>query len=149
MRILKILVILGLLCITSKSYSVEFGTEEEAKAMLDRAVNLMKFNELFALEQMTEGAGGFKIKDLYPLCVNAKGILVGHPVNVGFNLLEFVDSDGKNVGEEFLKVAQENKISKVTYKLARITTEDEKEFEKTALVTKVKKYICAVGFYSN
>ena len=148
MRILKILVILGLLCTTSKSYSVEFGTEEEAKAMLDRAVNLMKFNELFALEQMTEGAGGFKVKDLYPLCVNAKGILVGHPVNVGFNLLEFVDSDGKNVGEEFLKVAQENKISKVTYKLARITTEDEKEFEKTALVTKVKKYICAVGFYS-
>ena len=149
MRILKILVILGLLCTTSKSYSVEFGTEEEAKAMLDRAVNLMKFNELFALEQMTEGAGGFKVKDLYPLCVNAKGILVGHPVNVGFNLLEFVDSDGKNVGEEFLKVAQENKISKVTYKLARITTEDEKEFEKTALVTKVKKYICAVGYYSN
>jgi len=149
MRILKILVILGLLCTTSKSYSVEFGTEEEAKAMLDRAVNLMKFNELFALEQMTEGAGGFKVKDLYPLCINAKGILVGHPVNVGFNLLEFVDSDGKNVGEEFLKVAQENKISKVTYKLARITTEDEKEFEKTALVTKVKKYICAVGFYSN
>ena len=149
MRILKILVILGLLCTTSKSYSVEFGTEEEAKAMLDRAVNLMKFNELFALEQMTEGAGGFKVKDLYPLCVNSKGILVGHPVNVGFNLLEFVDSDGKNVGEEFLKVAQENKISKVTYKLARITTEDEKEFAKTALVTKVKKYICAVGFYSN
>ena len=149
MRILKILVILGLLCTTSKSYSVEFGTEEEAKAMLDRAVNLMKFNEMFALEQMTEGAGGFKVKDLYPLCINTKGILVGHPVNVGFDLLEFVDSDGKNVGEEFLKVAQENKISKVTYKLARITTEDEKEFVKTALVTKVKKYICAVGFYSN
>ena len=149
MRILKILVILGLLCITSKSYSVEFGTEEEAKAMVDRAVNLMKFNELFALEQMTEGAGGFKVKDLYPLCVNAKGILVGHPVNVGFNLLEFVDTDGKNVGEEFLRVAQENKINKVTYKLARITTSDEKEFEKTALVTKVKKYICEVGYYSN
>ena len=149
MRVLKILVIIGLLFSTSKSYSVEFGTEEEAKAMLDRTVNLMKFNELFALEQITEGAGGFKIKDLYPLCVNAKGILVGHPVNVGFNLLEFVDSDGKNVGEEFLRVAQENKINKVTYKLARITTSDEKEFEKTALVTKVKKYICAVGYYSN
>ena len=33
--------------------------------------------------------------------------------------------------------------------MPRITTEDTKEFEKTALVTKVKKYICAVGFYSN
>ena len=46
-------------------------------------------------------------------------------------------------------MAQKNKINKVTYKLARITTSDEKEFEKTALVTKVKKYICAVGYYSN
>ena len=61
-----------------------------------------------------------------------------------------MDTDGKNVGEEFFRVAQENTIiNKVTYKLARITTSDEKEFEKTALVTKVKKYICAVGYYSN
>ena len=41
MRALKILVIIGLLCSTSKSYSGEFGTEEEAKAMLDRTVNLI------------------------------------------------------------------------------------------------------------
>ena len=149
MRLSKVLIIIGLFFSITKSYSVEFGTEEEAKAMLNRAVNLMEFNELFALEQMTEGAGGFKVKDLYPFCANSKGILVGHPVNVGFNILDFVDSDGKNVGEEFLRVAKNKKINKVTYKLPRITTEDTKEFEKTALVTKVKKYICAVGFYSN
>ena len=99
--------------------------------MLNRAVNLMEFNELFALEQMTEGSGGFKVKDLYPFCANSKGILVGHPVNVGFNILDFVDSDGKNVGEEFLRVAKNKKINKVKYKLPRITTEDTKEFEKT------------------
>ena len=149
MRLSKGLIIVGLLFSITKGYSVEFGTEEEAKAMLNRAVNLMEFNELFALEQMTEGSGGFKVKDLYPFCANSKGILVGHPVNVGFNILDFVDSDGKNVGEEFLRVAKKKKINKVTYKLPRITTEDTKEFEKTALVTKVKKYICAVGFYSN
>ena len=149
MRLSKVLIIIGLLFSITKSYSVEFGTEEEAKAMLNRAVNLMEFNELFALEQMTEGSGGFKVKDLYPFCANSKGILVGHPVNVGFNILDFVDSDGKNVGEEFLRVAKNKKIKKVTYKLPRITTEDTKEFEKTALVIKVKKYICAVGFYSN
>ena len=111
--------------------------------------NRRRETELFALEQMTEGSGGFKVKDLYPFCANSKGILVGHPVNIGFNILDFVDSDGKNVGEEFLRVAKNKKINKVTYKLPRITTEDTKEFEKTALVTKVKKYICAVGFYSN
>lgn len=149
MRFLKIIVILGLLFTTTKSYSVEFGTEDEAKAMLDRAVNLINFNELFALEAMTEGSGGFIEKDLYPFCANSKGVLVGHPVNVGFDLLDFVDSDGKNVGEEFLKVAKKNEINKVTYKLARITTDEEQELEKTALVTKVKNYICAVGYYSN
>ena len=149
MRFLKIIVILGLLFNVTKSYSVEFGTEDEAKAMLDRAVNLINFNELFALEAMTEGSGGFIEKDLYPFCANSKGVLVGHPVNVGFDLLDFVDSDGKNVGEEFLKVAKKNEINKVTYKLARITTDEEQELEKTALVTKVKKYICAVGYYSN
>ena len=149
MRFLKIIVILGLLFTVTKSYSVEFGTEDEAKAMLDRAVNLINFNELFALEAMTEGSGGFIEKDLYPFCANSKGVLVGHPVNVGFDLLDFVDSDGKNVGEEFLKVAKKNEINKVTYKLARITTDEEQELEKTALVTKVKNYICAVGYYSN
>ena len=63
----------------------------------------MKFNELFALEQITEGAGGFKIKDLYPLCVNAKGILVGHPVNVGFNLLNLWILMVKMLAKNFLE----------------------------------------------
>ena len=76
MRLSKVLIIIGLFFSITKSYSVEFGTEEEAKAMLNRAVTLMEFNELFALEQMTEGAGGFKVKDLYPFCANSKGILV-------------------------------------------------------------------------
>ena len=149
MKIFKFILLLSLLLFSTKNYSVEFGTEEEAKIMLDRAVNLMNFDEMFALEQMSEGAGGFQQKDLYPFCANSKGILVGHPVNLGFDLLQFIDSDGKNVGEEFLKVAKKNKVAKVSYKLARITTSDTKEFEKIALVTKVKKYICAVGFYSN
>ena len=147
MKFFKYILLLSLFLFSSKNYSVEFGTEEEAKIMLDRAVNLMNFDEMFALEQMSEGTGGFKQKDLYPFCANSKGILVGHPVNLGFDLLQFVDSDGKNVGEEFLKVAKKNEIAKVSYKLARITTNDTKEFEKVALVTKVKKFICAVGFY--
>ncbi len=147
MQLFKFFIFLSFLLLSTKTYSVEFGTEEEAKTMLDRAVNLMNFDEMYALEQMTEGAGGFKVKDLYPFCANSKGILVGHPVNVGADILQFIDSDGKKVGEEFYKVAKKNKITKVSYKLARITTDDTQEFEKVALVTKVKKYICAVGFY--
>ena len=69
--------------------------------MLDRTINLMKFNEMFALQQMTEGAGGFKLKDLYPFCTNSKGILVGHPVNVGADLMLFIDSVFKKREKNF------------------------------------------------
>ena len=86
MRILKILVIL-LYYVQHQKVILLSLEQRKAKAMLDRAVNLMKFNELFALEQMTEGAEVLKLKDLYPLCVNAKGILVGHPVNVDLTYL--------------------------------------------------------------
>ena len=108
MKFIKITLCAIFFLACNKSFTVEYGTEEEAEMMLNRAVNLMKFDEMYALEQMTEGGGGFIIKDLYPFCANSKGILVGHPVNVGFNVLDFVDSDGKNVGEEFFKIAEKN-----------------------------------------
>ena len=141
-----------LISLISKSVSKDFGTEEEATNMLERAVNLVNYNKIYALNIFTERTGGFNFKDLYPFCADDSGILTGHPFNVGFDLLTFIDSDGKNVGKEFLQVAQVGKINKVTFKITypkdTIKTKD-KEYEKTALVTKVGDQICAVGFHNN
>ena len=141
-----------LISLISKSVSKDFGTEEEAKNMLERAVNLINYNKIYALNIFTERTGGFNFKDLYPFCADDSGILTGHPFNVGFDLLTFIDSDGKNVGKEFLQVAQVGKINKVTFKITypkdTIKTKD-KEYEKTALVTKVGDQICAVGYHDN
>ena len=141
-----------LISLISKSVSKDFGTEEEAKNMLERAVNLVNYNKIYALNIFTERTGGFNFKDLYPFCANDSGILTGHPFNVGFDLLTFIDSDGKNVGKEFLQVAQVGKINKVTFKITypkdTIKTKN-KEYEKTALVTKVGDQICAVGYHNN
>ena len=138
--------------IISKSFSKDFGTEEEAKNMLERAVNLINYDKVYALNIITERTGGFNFKDLYPFCADDSGILTGHPFNVGFDLLTFIDSDGKNVGKEFLQVAQVGKINKVTFKITypkdTIKTKD-KEYEKTALVTRVGDQICAVGYHNN
>ena len=137
---------------TTKLFSKDFGTEEEATNMLERAVNLINYNKTYALNIFTERTGGFNFKDLYPFCADDSGILTGHPFNVGFDLLTFIDSDGKNVGEEFLKVAQVGKINKVTFKITypknTIKAKD-KEYKKTALVTKVGDQICAVGYHNN
>ena len=136
----------------TKIYAENFGTEKEATIMLERAVNLMNYDKVYALNVFTERTGGFKFKDLYPFCADDSGILTGHPFNLGFDLLTFIDSDGKNVGQEFLKVAEVGKIKKVTFKITypkdSIMKKD-KEYEKTALVTKVGDQICAVGYHNN
>ena len=141
-----------LISLISKSVSKDFGTEEEATNMLERAVNLINYDKIYALNIFTERTGGFDFKDLYPFCADNSGILTGHPFNVGFDLLTFIDSDGKNVGKEFLQVAQVGKINKVTFKITypkdTIKAKD-KEYEKTALVTKVGDQICAVGYHNN
>ena len=46
----------------------EFGTAEEAKAMLARAVTAVKKDERKALAMFNNGASGFKDRDLYVLC---------------------------------------------------------------------------------
>ena len=73
----------------SKSYTKDFGTEEEATNMLERAVNLINYNKIYALNIFTERTGGFDFKDLYPFCADDAGILTGHPFSVGFDLLTF------------------------------------------------------------
>ena len=141
-----------LISLASKSFSKDFGTEEEATNMLERAVNLINYNKVYALNIFTERTGGFNFKDLYPFCADDSGILTGHPFNVGFDLLDFIDSDGKNVGEEFLKVAKVGKINKVTFKITYpldTIKKKDKEYIKTALVTKVSDQICAVGYHNN
>ena len=153
MNYIKVFLIsLLLISLLTKSFSKDIGTEEEATNMLERAVNLINYNKVYALNIFTERTGGFNFKDLYPFCADDSGILTGHPFNVGFDLLTFIDSDGKNVGKEFLQVAQVGKINKVTFKITypkdTIKTKNI-EYEKTALVTKVGDQICAVGYHNN
>ena len=153
MKFLKSFIVLIIVFFNVSIISAEeFGTEEEAKSMLDRAINLVNYDKSFALNVITERTGGFDFKDLYPFCADDAGMLTGHPFNIGFDLLKFVDSDGKNVGEEFLKVAEVGKIKKVSYKIIYpkdSNMKEDKEYKKIALVTKVSDQICAVGYHNN
>ena len=49
----------------------QFGTEAEARAMLEKAVAAVKENKNKALEMFNKGEGGFKDRDLYVWCANA------------------------------------------------------------------------------
>jgi hypothetical protein len=56
----------------------QYGTPEEAKAMLERAVAAVKEDKAKALDMFNKGEGGFKDRDLYVACANASdGVVTG------------------------------------------------------------------------
>jgi hypothetical protein len=60
--------------------AAQYGTAEEAKAMLEKAVTAVKANKTNALEMFHKGEGGFKDRDLYVFCADAStGIVTAHP----------------------------------------------------------------------
>ena len=60
--------------------AAQFGTAEEAKAMLERAVAAVKEDKAKAIDMFNKGEGGFKDRDLYVFCANASdGIVTAHP----------------------------------------------------------------------
>ncbi|MDB3954676.1 cache domain-containing protein [Alphaproteobacteria bacterium] len=149
LKSLKYLIIASLIIIFSKiSIAEEFGTKEEALELLDRTVNLVKDDRNRALDLFTNGSGGLHVKDLYPFCMTDKGLLLGHPTLEGGNVLNFEDSEGKAVGKSMIAAAKYGEVNEVDLMIARLTTDDEKLYKKTQLVTRVANLICAVGFYS-
>ena len=82
-RNLVFVVSFGVIQILSTVTSVpaaEFGTAEEAKAMLERAVAAVKEDKVKALDMFNNGEGGFKDRDLYVWCANASdGIVTAQP----------------------------------------------------------------------
>ena len=62
----------------------QYGTAEEAKTMLDKAVAAVKEDKAKALDMFNKGEGGFKDRDLYVYCANASdGIFTAHPTHKG------------------------------------------------------------------
>jgi single cache domain-containing protein len=124
----------------------QFGTEKEARAMLEKAVVAVKANKDKALEMFNKGDGGFKDRDLYVFCANASdGVLTAHPYLKGEHLQDIVGKKGLPLGKEIMQNATEGKISEVSYWWPRPGSE--KPLEKRTFYTKVAGQNCGVGYY--
>jgi signal transduction histidine kinase len=132
--------------LASTAWAVEYGTAAEAKAMLEKAVAAVKADKPGALAKFQKGEGGFKDRDLYPYCGGADGMVTAHPTLLGKSLKDLKDKQGKPIGEEMYKNAQEGKISEVSYMWPRPGT-TEPLVQKVTYYTKVGDQICAVGYY--
>jgi signal transduction histidine kinase len=128
--------------------TAEFGTAEEARTLLDKAVTSMGADPANTIAQINKGDEGFKDKDLYVFCY-ADGKVVAHgndPTRVGLLTKDLKDATGKLYGEEMLRVAEEGKVAEVSYMFPRPGS-DTTPWPKVALVTKVTDHVCAVGYY--
>lgn len=138
--------ILVLASLSHPAAQASFGTEQEARAMLERAVAAIKENKEKALDMFNKGEGGFKDRDLYVFCANASdGVLTAHPHLKGEHLQDIVGKKGYPLGQEIMRTATEGKISEVTYWWPRPGTE--KPLEKRTFYTKVLDQDCGVGYY--
>jgi hypothetical protein len=139
--ILKVSTVALLLLGTAKaSQASEYGTAEEAKAMLNRVVTALKDDKRKALEDFNDGNGGFKDRDLYVLCADAShGIITASPSSNGMNLNDF--PPGKNV----MKTATEGEVRETTYWWPRPGSI--KPLRKHTFYTKVGDQICGVGYW--
>lgn len=134
-----------LLSLTSPLLAANFGTAEEAKAMLEKAVVAIKANKSEALAQFVKGEGGFKDRDLYPFCGGPDGNFTAHPSLVGKSLKGLKDKAGKALGEEIYATAKEGAIGEVSYMWPRPGSTE--PVQKVSFVTKVSDQVCAVGYY--
>ena len=159
-KIIRKAILLGTLCCLGYSSSFAnkkadtFGNEKEAKQMLERAIRIIESNPTVAFAMINVGQGGFHVKDLYPFCVDKKGIMVAHPTLAGTDMRNFVSSDGVKVAQIMLQNAKTTTFSKISYKLSRIVSTpnglpiaSKKESKKISLYKKVGDYVCATGFH--
>jgi signal transduction histidine kinase len=126
--------------------AAQYGTAEEAKAMLDRAVAAVKEDKAKAIDMFNNGEHGFKDRDLYVYCANASdGILTAHPYLKGKQLRDIKGKHGAPLGETEMENASEGTIKETTYWWPRPGSD--KPLEKTSFYTKVGDQICGVGYY--
>jgi hypothetical protein len=138
---------------TSAFAQAQYGTAEEAKAMLMKAVAAVKADKAKALDMFNKGEGGFKDRDLYPFCANlsdGKIVALGNPLAqqlIGTDGRILKDSTGKAFGQEQFTVGQkpEGEISEVSYMFAR--PGDPTPVAKVSFITRVGDIYCGVGYY--
>ena len=126
--------------------AAQFGTADEAKAMLERAVAAVKADKAKAIDMFNNGEGGFKDRDLYVWCANASdGILTAHPINKGKELRDIEGKRGAPFGQEIMQTAAEGTIKETTYWWPRPGSDT--PLEKTTFYTKAGDQVCGVGYY--
>jgi hypothetical protein len=126
----------------------QFGTPAEAKAMFDKAVVALKADKGKALDMFGRADGGFRDRDLYVFCFDAKtGIFNVHVVKtlVGTDIRLVKERDGSPLGQKIFDATKEGAVNTVGYNFPRPGSDV--PAAKESFVTAVGGEACGVGYY--
>jgi hypothetical protein len=127
-----------------------FGTAQEARALLDKAVTAVTADRAMALAMFNNGEGGFKDRDLYPFCFNLSDgkFVAAIKALLGTDVRALRDPTGKVFGPELYAAAQKavGQVTEVNYMFPRPGA-DTTPVPKVTFITKVSDLGCGVGYY--
>src|ERR1700730_547144 len=132
----------------------QFGTADDAKAMLAKTVAALKADPAKALDLINKGEGGFLDRDIYPFCFNksdGKNVAVASPNAkqfLGKDIRDNKDATGKAYGLELYAAAQkpEGQITEVSYMFPKASA-DKTPVAKVSFVARAGDLGCGVGYY--
>lgn len=129
-------------------HAAEHGTANEAKAMVQKAIDAMKKNGIEAtIAEINKRDGQYQDRDLYVVVYDVKGKNVAHlnPKMVGKDMIDLTDVDGKFFIRERLEMVKAKGKGWQDYKFVNPTT---KQIEpKSMYVEKYEGVIVGCGIY--
>jgi cytochrome c len=152
MRAIALLLLAALFVTPSANAGSEFGTKEEAVAMVKRVQEMFAEKGADATFEAVDDKSNkeFHDRDLYPFILDFKGIWVAHgarPELIGKSGLDVKDPDGKYIGREMIEITKDSGTGWVDYKWPNPLTN--KIEDKSAYVAKLgENYFVGVGVYS-
>src|SRR6266852_6225340 len=140
----------GLLLVGSAVSAAEFGTKDEAAAMVKRVHE--KFNkdgaEATFKAVSDKSTPEFHDRHLYPFIYDMTGVNVAHgarPALIGKNLIDLKDQDGTYLIREMVKISNGPGSGWIDYKWPNPITN--KIEDKSSYIEKMGDYFIGVGIY--
>ena len=149
-RSLAAIAMVVLMTLASSAATAEFGTKDEAVAMVKRVQDMFKNDGADATFKAVsdKSVSAFHDRDLYPFIYDMKGNCVAHgarPALIGKNLLDLKDQDGEYLIREMVDIANGSGTGWVNYKWPNPLTN--KIEDKVSYVEKMGGYFVGVGVY--
>lgn len=151
-RIVAALMTAALLVFAGPASAGEFGTKDEAVAMVKRVQTMFAKDGADATFKAVsdKAVATLHDRDLYPFVFDMSGTCVAHgarPALIGKNLYDLKDQDGKYLIRELIDLANGPGSGWVNYKWPNPVTN--KIEDKTSYVEKMGSYFVGVGVYSD